>query len=77
MYTGEEHSTRQLGMEPRGVEPSNPRVVMQSMYQSKPNSSSHLPTAHSAFGSFLCKNWELANLIDAIMDLSIIADGLH
>lgn len=61
MYTGKEQSTRQLGMEPRGIEPSNQRVIMQSMYRSRPNSSSHLPTAHSTFGSFLCKNCELAN----------------
>lgn len=35
MYTRKEHSTRQLGAEPRGIEPSNQRVIMHSMLSVK------------------------------------------
>lgn len=52
-------------------------VIIHSVYQLRPKSPNHLPTEYYTFGSLLCKNYELANLIMMRMDLCIIADCLH
>lgn len=48
--------------EPQGTERVLQIVTTHSTYWLRPNSPNHPPTKRHNFGSFLCKNYELANL---------------